>query len=323
MKIKNIFLIGLLLVGGLASCNDDDDAPQMDNFGGQGYRVKKIAGNNKVWGDYHLTFEYKADGRLKSATRCGDAAAKDTLGFFSVGYDIDEQDFRIYDYVLGIDQDSIDILKKEFPQTYQDTLKRRKMSQMLYSVKKTKNRCEQKINRPRRNVGNGDNFNPSYLHVSKELQRLETIEGTKKPAVIRTNHEVFGDGGENSIADLSVYKYEFTYDGNNIVSGAKWLPDSNSDISWSKNYDINFQTFSGVTVSIDCDQYKMRRSGNKVVVAEPGRKITYTLNERGLAVKFETSDGETATIEYEEGNGNFSELYAMPLDEALGKVWIR
>ena len=125
------------------------------------------------------------------------------------------------------------------------------------------------------------------------------------------------------MADLSVYKYEFAYDGNNIVSGVKWLPDSYSDSSWSKSLDISFQTFSGVTVSVDCDHYKMRRSGNKVVVAEPGRKITYTLNERGLAVKFETSDGETATIEYEEGNGNFSELYAMPLDEALGKVWIR
>lgn len=67
----------------------------------------------------------------------------------------------------------------------------------------------------------------------------------------------------------------------------------------------------------------MRRSANTVVIAEPGVNTTYTLNDYGVAVKVENTDGETAIIEYEQGSGNFSELYATPLDKILGKVWVK
>ena len=67
----------------------------------------------------------------------------------------------------------------------------------------------------------------------------------------------------------------------------------------------------------------MRRDSKQAVIALPGENITYTLNEEGLAIKMETTTGESATIEYETGSGNFSELYATPLDRALGKVWVK
>jgi hypothetical protein len=37
----------------------------------------------------------------------------------------------------------------------------------------------------------------------------------------------------------------------------------------------------------------------------------------------ENSDGDTATFEYEAGNGNFYELITTPEERALYKVWIR
>ena len=323
MNIKNIFLGSLLLMGALVSCNDDDDTPMAENFGGQGMRVKSIVGTNKIWGDYELEFNYREDGRIDRVWRFDQTAERDTTGYFSVNYDVDIHEFSIYDLVLNIDVDSVKVLEGLYPTTIADTLKKHTTSQLLYSVKREKGEWEQKICRPRRNVGHGSKYNPSYINVSGQLQRLERVPGTKLPAVIRTNEEVYGEGGENDKSVRTVLKYEFAYDGGNLVSGSTWLPDSFSDTSWSKYYDFNFNTYSGVLVSVDCDSYKMRRSGNKVVVAEPGRNITYTLNERGLAVKIETTDGESATVVYEEGNGNFSELYAMPLDEALGKVWVR
>lgn len=81
--------------------------------------------------------------------------------------------------------------------------------------------------------------------------------------------------------------------------------------------------YAGILVGVDNEGYKMRRGSNKVVVAEPGKNTTYTLNSQGLAVKVETTDGETATIEYENGYGNFAELYATPVDRCLGKIWVQ
>ena len=53
---------------------------------------------------------------------------------------------------------------------------------------------------------------------------------------------------------------------------------------------------------VDNATYKMRRSSKKVVIAEPGKNTTYTLNDEGLAIRIESTDGETATIEYEDGS---------------------
>ena len=85
-----------------------------------------------------------------------------------------------------------------------------------------------------------------------------------------------------------------------------WFLPSYSVTSWTKLDEISFSFYSGVLTGVDNATYKMRRSSKKVVIAEPGKNTTYTLNDEGLAIRIESTDGETATIEYEDGSGNFS-----------------
>lgn len=323
MSIKKIMLWSWLFLTALVAC-DDDDAPQTGAFENKcNIRVKSIVGENRPWGQYELEFHYRPDGRLDRVWRFDRTENRDTAGYFSVKYDTDSHEFAIYDYVLGIDADSVRVLKKLYPETYKDSLRDRRMSQKLYSVKREKNSWEQRVFRARRNTGSGIQYNPSYLNKSGRRQWLERLPGGEGPAVIRCNEEVYGERGENDRFQRTVLKYEFVYEGTERVAGRVYKPDSNSETSWSKCDDILFGSYSGVPVSVDCATYKMRRSARKVVVAEPGRNTVYTLNDEGLAVQIETTDGETATVTYETGSGNFSELYALPLDEVLGKVWVR
>lgn len=108
-----------------------------------------------------------------------------------------------------------------------------------------------------------------------------------------------------------------------MTEGIVYYPDTYNAASWTESWRLNFTHYSGVLTGVDSDTYKMRRGGHKVVLAEPAKNTTYTLNEYGLAIEMENTDGEVATIEYEDGSGNFSELYATPLDRILGKVWIK
>ena len=124
-------------------------------------------------------------------------------------------------------------------------------------------------------------------------------------------------------AERSIGKYEFDYNGGELVSGVRYLVDTYSPDNWRKVSELNFSSWSGVVTGVESDTYRMRRSKNQVAVAEPGKTYTYTLDEEGVAVRMEASDGETAVYEYEAGSGNFYDLFAMPLERVQGKVWVR
>lgn len=115
----------------------------------------------------------------------------------------------------------------------------------------------------------------------------------------------------------------FNTDKNETVAVDIYKPDSYNDESWTKTENITFSYYSGMLIGAEGEHYKMRRSGNTVVIAEPGVNTTYRLNEYGLAEKMESTAGDVASIEYEKGIGNFSELYTTPLDRSLGKIWIK
>ena len=150
-----------------------------------------------------------------------------------------------------------------------------------------------------------------------------TERSNGKPTVIRCYDDVYGVGAENSKFQRTLSKYEFTYEEGAPVSGIRYFPDTDSETSWRKVCEMSFNTYAGIVTGVESDVYRMRRSRNKVVVAEPGKNYIYTLNEEGLAVRLETSDGETAVYEYEQGNGNFYELFVTPLEQVFEKVWVR
>lgn len=312
-------LIGLLLFGGCKDNEDDREKNSGIYKNESPVRVKRIVGENKVWGKYELEFHYRPDGLLERVWRFGDlphVAIRDTIGHFSIQYDINYHEFKVIDYVLTIKADSVKKLQDLYPETIADTLRKRFLKRELYTTKLSEGFYTVKKCRPPKHVF-GD-----YINLSSQTQIVENNQDGN-PLVIRCYNDVYEMGGDNKEYKRTVSKYEFTYTGNEMVEGTVYRPDSQSESSWMELWGLNFSYYSGILTGVDSDNYKMRRGGHTVVVAEPGKNTTYTLNDYGLAIKVESTDGESATIDYEDGSGNFSELYGSPLDRLLGKVWIK
>lgn len=322
MRIQ-IWILGMV-IGLLSfySCNDDDE--DGDDVNGiyvneSPVRVKRITGENKVWGKYELEFNYRSDGLLKEVWRFGNlpyTEKRDTLGHFTAEYDIDYHEFYVIDYVLNIKKDSVDKLKELYPEAIADSIKSRLWKRTLYKTSLSEGFYTMNQARPPKDVW-GD-----YINVASRTLMVENREDGR-PLVIRCYEDIPGFGGDNGEYERSVCKYEFIYAGDDIVEGIVSFPDTYSGTSWTPSWKLSFSHYSGILTGVESDSYKMRRSANTVVIAEPGVNTTYTLNDYGVAVKVENTDGETATVEYEQGSGNFSELYATPLDKVLGKVWVK
>lgn len=318
--MRKLMIISLMLCVALAACHEDHDTDAPGYAGRSSKRIKRITGENSVWGKYRLVFNYESDGTLKEGWRM-DAETGDTTGTVRVSYDADYYLLSFVDYVPGVDADSAAILKEMYPDTWADTLLARRTEQVLCSVEQRGDRQTKSFNRPRRDVGSGKEYDPTYVRISYSTQIADLSNG--KPMVIRSLDYVYGSGADNDVSERTVNKYEFAYEGSDLVSGSHYFPDLYSETGWRKAGEISFTSYSGIVTGVESDMYKMRRSTNRVAVAEPGKTLTYTLDEEGLAVRLETSDGENATFEYEAGSGNFYELFAMPLERVLGKVWVR
>lgn len=318
--MRKLMIISLMLCVALAACHEDHDTDAPGYAGGSSKRIKRITGENSVWGKYCLEFNYEADGKLKGGWRMN-AETGDTTGVVRVSYDADYYLLSFVDYVPGVDADSAAVLKEMYPDTWVDKLLAYRTEQVLCSVERRGDRQTKSFSRPRRDVGSGKEYDPTYVQISYSTQIADLSDG--KPVVIRSLDYIYGSGGDNNITERTVSKYEFAYEGNELVSGSHYSPDVYSETGWKKKDEIGFTSYSGIMTGVESDRYKMRRSTNRVAVAEPGKTLIYTLDEEGLAVRLEASDGETATFEYEAGSGNFYELFALPLERVLGKVWVR
>lgn len=313
-----IILFSLILCMAFVACQDDDDGITTSYAGSASKRIKRITGENSTWGKYRLDFAYESDGTLKEAWRL-DAETGDTTGVIKVSYDVNYHLLSITDYVYTLSSENIQKMKEMYPDTWQDSLKSYRNDQLLCSVELKDGGMTKILNRPRRHVNDANVVD--YVKVSASTQYFEKRDD--KPAVIRCMDRKYREGAESYIGDRSVSKYEFIYDNGDLTTGIYYVPDAYSETSWREVNRIDFSLYSGIVTGVDSETYKMRRGGNKVVVAEPGKTLTYELDSEGCAVSLQGSDGETATFEYESGSGNFYELFAMPLDQVLGKVWIR
>lgn len=318
-----IILFSLILCMAFVACQDEDEGTTTSYAGSASKRIKRITGENSVWGKYRLEFTYESDGSLKEAWRL-DAETGDTTGVIKVSYDVNYHLLSITDYVYTLSAENIQRFKEMYPDTWRDTLKSYRTEQLLCSVELKDGGVTKILNRPRRHVNGGGTYIVNYVKISSSTQYLEERDG--RPAVIRCMDRKFPEGAENNYitsAERTVGKYEFIYDNEDLTTGIYYVTDAYSETSWREIRKMEFSLYSGIVTGVDSDTYKMRRGGNKVVVAEPGKTLTYELDSEGCAVSLQGSDGETATFEYEPGSGNFYELFAMPLDQVLGKVWVR
>ena len=317
--MRTILLL-LIFCTTFIACQDDDNETISFEKGAK-KRVKQITGENSVWGKYRLNFTYDKEGNFLKAWRLN-AETGDTTGVITVDYDLNYHFLSIIDYVSQLDPARIPEYQQKYPNDWQDSVKSYHSEQLLCSVKLEVRQVTKVLNRPRRYLGSGKDYNATYVKVSQTKQMSEELNG--QPTVVRCIDSKYGVGADNaSVEERVVSKYEFVYTGGELSGGSQYWPDTYSETSWRKIGDISIELYSGVVVGIDSDTYRMRRSGKKVVVAEPGKTYTYELDDEWCAVRMENSDGDTATFEYEAGNGNFYELITTPEERALYKVWIR
>ena len=317
--MRKLILLSLLFCAVLVACNDDDVA-EVTSAGKSSKRVKQITGENHVWGKYRIDFSYDDNGNLKKAWRL-EPETGDTVGMIDVSYDLNYYKLSIIDYVQGMDEETMARIKRMYPDTWQDSVREALTNQTLCSVEWKDGKLVKKINRPRKNMGSGEDYDPQYVQVTSHTYMAERSNG--KPTVVRCYDDVYGAGEENSNFQRTLSKYEFAYEEGVPVNGVCYFPDTYSETSWRKVGEMSFNTYAGIVTGVESEDYWMRRGKNKVVVAEPGKNYTYTLDEEGLAVRLETSDGETAVYEYEQGSGNFYELFVTPLEQVFEKVWVR
>lgn len=311
----------------VACDKNDDGGADKNSVKTNGYRVKHIEGNNKIWGDYQLLFYY-SDNKLDSVYRCDlntNIAKRDTTGSFAMFVDkYGGRSFTIHDRVLAIDADSVARLKAAYPDTYQDTLRKRRTTTTLYTndfdalakkevIKKYK---------PREEFGLGKNFRPGYLNLTAKTNVLE-YDKAGNPIIVRQFCDTYVQEEKNNTYERELYKYELDYSGDMIVGVRYYIQNSHDNLSWSivDHYTLNYQ--DGVLMSVDGDSYSLKRTGNTIVVKENGETTTYTLDSNGNAIRADYSDGSYVKVEYEKASGNFSNLVYSYIDRVLGKDVIK
>lgn len=152
---KFIYLLASCLL--LCACQNDNEQDKNDSIGAK-VRVKRIVGENEIWGKYEMLFNYHADGRLANACRLDrnkEDIIPDTVGSIVVVYDYNYYNLKLMDHVLNIDNDSVRYLKDLYPDSYEDTLRQRRIPRVAYSIEFKDDRFIMQRNRPRKKTGSG------------------------------------------------------------------------------------------------------------------------------------------------------------------------
>lgn len=292
-----------------------------------GYRVTAISGKNSHWGEYQLLFHYNQRNCVDTVWRCdknSNILKRDTVGYFLGEDDNMTQFLQIYDKVINIDADSIERLKQDAPDSYQDSLKRSRITRRFFyktnSKKGTLFTKEEKtmLYEPKKDFGVGSNFDNTYY---KKKFSSYIYEYNSKGEIIVARIFV---SDYPTIYDRDVIKTvdktEFTYANERIVKAELFTPNSTTEESWTLNDAYTYSYEGDRLVSIKGTNYSVTfsYSGNVLTTNTNGEIVKYTMNDNGYVTKFEYPDGSYMDVVYEKGKGNYNELQYTIYDSLLG-----
>ena len=228
--MRTILLL-LIFCTTFIACQDDDNETISFEKGAK-KRVKQITGENSVWGKYRLNFTYDKEGNFLKAWRLN-AETGDTTGVITVDYDLNYHFLSIIDYVSQLDPARIPEYQQKYPNDWQDSVKSYHSEQLLCSVKLEDRQVTKVLNRPRRYLGSGKDYNATYVKVSQTKQMSEELNG--QPTVVRCIDSKYGVGADNaSVEERVVSKYEFVYTGGELSGGSQYCPETYSETTWRK-----------------------------------------------------------------------------------------
>lgn len=314
----NKYIIVLLAAAGICFGSCSDNKGEDESGSRNSFRVTRVSGDNAQWGPFELLFYYSGE-RLDSVYR-RNTETRDTLGRFTVKYENTSNTLSIVDYVLNIDADSVARLQKAYPQSYTDSLRRRRVSRTLYTntVYPSDNYSLSSLYRPREDVGTGEDFNNSYVHVSY-VRTLWEYDNAGRMKVLRRFVDTYVQDELNTDYDRAVDKYEFTYSGNGPSEAVYYVQDSYVEESWREMMRCAY-TYSGSRLSrIEGNGYSWDLSGTALTITDSEGATQCTVDANGNITSATLPDGSTLAIEYEAGHSNLTQLLYPPDITLLGK----
>ena len=286
------------------------------------YRAVKISGTNIHWGDFTLSLEY---GKEELHQGFLTNTKNDTVGVIRLNRGKGYIQYYIQDYVVNADQDSINRIKFKLDSlhgagTYNlwDSIpKRSRTIQEAVIYPYSDGRIKKIITkryRPHENIhATGEDFNNSYILVSTHTHIYE-YNSDNNVCVDRMIKDIHNPE-DKDLFTRTIYKNEIEYDGDRILSMISFIVHSGENYSELGKYVYAYD--SGRLTSVDGNGETMTftYAGNNVTLTENGRTTKMELDEHGNVVKYSDMEGNTYSIEYEEGHGNLS-IFA-PLEDRM------
>lgn len=329
MDMKKIILIVTAFLFVFGSCTKDDDKKSVQTHVYPKYvnshRATKIKGKNDVWGEFELLLRY-SNHLFSGAVRRNNEG--DTVGSIMVSRDritnIDE--FVVNEKVYAISPDSIHRMDIELEKIYgkgnyslEDSIP--KSAQPIYISRASKyedGRIYKQVYEyyePRQDVGvTGVDFNNSFI-LTKRATSLYEYNLHGRIVKNRIYEDTFYDRKEPLLFTRVIYKYETTYESNKIVGLSHYVAYAGENYSEMESYRYNYQDNRLVSVVGNKSFYKeIRYSGKNIAEVIEGEKhLKYLFTQPDYPSRIEDSAGNFMEVEYEVGDGDFSNL--IPLSE--------
>ncbi|MGL5682095.1 MAG: hypothetical protein ACRDDZ_03445 [Marinifilaceae bacterium] len=320
------FILTTIILMGNVACEKEnttiDIEPKLNSF-----RVKKITGKNDIWGEYTIEFTYNSQGRITKSYRTAinsETEKLDTLGYALIDKKDNGLAFFMADYIINIDADSIAKLKQEFPESYADTLKKRRTLRTVYQngiQVNTENQITEEITnifKCREDFGSGTQFNNSYLNKSRNTYKYE-YNATGQVTTTRYYEDVYNlESDKNDKYTRRVCKAAFTYNNNEVVKIDMFHLDAESSEHWILNDTWHYVYTNNSLIEVQGNNFNYKRIGNNINIQRNNLLVTYTLNDYNLPIRVEANNDEYMDIEYEAGHGEFSIYASTWFDELIG-----
>lgn len=324
-RLRNMTCLLLLTVGWVACNDDDDNNVKVGVRPVNPVRVSEITGHNDHWGDYTLKIQYTNDKVAGMSRYDKDGYRK---GGLSVTKEQGVTTYAVNDYVYNVDVDSIARLDTWLKGKYgvgnyslEDSIPT--IARTLYKVDVTldeESTVTQQVFSyyiPKTEFGTGDDFDNTYTLDYKETFIYEYGEGI---SIVnsRSFHDTYAPDDAKNYVTRALYKYEYEYDGNRIVTNRIYRVNNHSEESWDLIDERAYAYSGNGLMSVKGDGYSLERiysDARAFSLNLNGAATSYTLNEYGFLIKSDNGKGEVMNVTYEPGNGNFYHLYRLDREQ--------
>ena len=337
--MKKNYLYILLLCIIFTSCNKDTefkenkaDIPQVKK---NLFRVNMITGHNKHWGDYRFRLNYNQEFLTKSyrVNVVKDTLDQDTLGVISATISsIEKIQYQVYDYVVDVDKDSVDRLKKQLIEKYGEgnfslkdsiPMASRKIRSFLmnFNISGRMIRNVAKFYEYPKDFGSGDDFdNESKLQYTLTNSFEYNNEG--KDYIKRYFNDVV-DPEDEDIIHRTLNKEEVEYLNSKVTAFIIYKAKDGENFEEDHRYTFEYSRDKLMKITSDGYNREFTYNSNDQIISvnTNGKIVTYEYDSDGNLSKITDGD-DYMQMTYEKGNGNYY-IFTSFEDRVMGIPYVK